>query len=499
MTGDAEGGGPDHDLSTGRPARPESAGHPVPGSRPRHGRTRGRARLGRRLASLLIAGLLGAVAAIATLGLSPSTHARLGPGEVELRGELARDGRTRLGLPPLGRISAQTHDSPLAIEVRVDELDLDSVQEVLGQDDPEGELRAQVSQDLEPLLRSFAVRCLLTSLAVGAVVGVVLPRRRWSWIAASVVGAGLATSALLGFTWSTFDEAAFDSPRFEGSLERAPEVLRTVQRHIDGFDDIRSRVDVLALQVGRLYSAAAAAPAPASDGTAILHVSDLHLNPLGIEIVARLARQFRVAGVIDTGDVTSFGLPIESRIGDLIAEVNVPYYLAPGNHDASEVREALRAVPNVRVLDGNVVDIGGVRVLGVADPTFTADNRVSASEAADEKRRRAPEVARLVEAQRPDVLAVHDPILAERAAGRVPLVVAGHVHRRTSERRDGTLYLTVGSTGATGLGSFTVLGDLAYEAQVLHFAGSRLVAIDYVSLRGIEGNFRIDRTIVAPP
>lgn len=219
----------------------------------------------------------------------------------------------------------------MQLTLRVDELDLDAVQDVLADADPETVRRTSVRRDLEPVLRRFARNSLLVALLAGALVGVVLPRRTWPWVIASTLGGGLATTVLLVQAWTTFDETAFTNVRFEGSLERAPEILRTVQRHIEGFEDIWSRVDALALQVGRLYGTAVAPEAPAPGGTAILHVSDVHVNSLAVEVVARLARQFRVAAVVDTGDVTSFGVSIESRIGDLIAAVGVPYYLgSPG-------------------------------------------------------------------------------------------------------------------------------------------------------------------------
>ncbi len=107
-------------------------------------------------------------------------------------------------------------------------------------------------------------------------------------------------------------------------------------------------------------------------------------------------------------------------------------------------------------------------------------------------------MAAKVAERRPDVLAVHDPRLAEDSAGKVPLVVAGHVHRRTSETRDGTLILTVGSTGSTGLGTFTVESEQAYEAEVLHFRDGRLDVVDYVTVRGISGAFSVERQVIAP-
>jgi hypothetical protein len=64
------------------------------------------------------------------------------------------------------------------------------------------------------------------------------------------------------------------------------------------------------------------------------------------------------------------------------------------------------------------------------------------------------------------------------------------------EVRDGSRLLTVGSTGATGLGSFTADSDLAYEAEILHFRRSALVAVDYVSLTGLGGSFVVDHTVI---
>ena len=49
--------------------------------------------------------------------------------------------------------------------------------------------------------------------------------------------------------------------------------------------------------------------------------------------------------VVDTGDLTSFGLDGESRIGGLVDQFSVPYYLVPGNHDSPENRAAWRVTP----------------------------------------------------------------------------------------------------------------------------------------------------------
>ena len=73
--------------------------------------------------------------------------------------------------------------------------------------------------------------------------------------------------------------------------------------------------------------------------------------------------------------------------------------------------------------------------------------------------------------------------------GEVPLVICGDIHERSEREEEGTRVLTVGSTGATGLGSFTVEEDRPYEAEILHFVDGRLVSLDYVTVKGPTGAF----------
>jgi hypothetical protein len=102
-------------------------------------------------------------------------------------------------------------------------------------------------------------------------------------------------------------------------------------------------------------------------------------------------------------------------------------------------------------------------------------------------------VAAAVVRDDPDVLAVHDARLAQDSMGSVPLVLAGHTHEASAEFVDGTLVLTVGSTGATGVGSFIVEADRPYEAEIVYFRGGQAIAYDYVALSGLGGDFQIQR------
>ena len=58
--------------------------------------------------------------------------------------------------------------------------------------------------------------------------------------------------------------------------------------------------------------------------------------------------------------------------------------------------------------------------------------------------------------------------------------------------------LQVGSTGATGLGSFIAEADLPYEAEIIYFREGRAVSVDYVSFRGLGNDFQIERRTLEP-
>src|SRR5687767_15987356 len=101
-------------------------------------------------------------------------------------------------------------------------------------------------------------------------------------------------------------------------------------------------------------------PGEDQDTFRVLHVSDIHNNPAAFPFLREVAQQFQVEFIIDTGDLTDFGSPLEATIGREIARLPFPYVIVLGNHDSPTVGTALAQLPNVTVLDGNPVTVGGV-------------------------------------------------------------------------------------------------------------------------------------------
>jgi Icc-related predicted phosphoesterase len=463
----------------------EAAADPAPEGRPprRHRRR-----------SLLFA--VGAGAVVAALVMPfVRTGGHIGPTQVDVSLRPGLHDGTILVVPPLGTVVVASHRAPFRVEATINAIDVPALQRLASQPDVEAELRSSAEHDVAALVRRAVLRVVLISLVAGVVAGALIGRR---WTSALAGGAGAALFAVVALlaVWIGYRADSFREPRYTGALQRAPAVVGAVKREFGNLEGVRGRLEVLAGQISQLTDVATG-PVPAADPNEvrILHISDVHLNPMGLELARSLAGTFQVQAVVDTGDLTSFGIDAESRIGDLVDQFDVPYYFVPGNHDSPANRNALSHHRNITVLDGTVADVGGVRILGVADPGFTGIDGISHREAVSLRKEHAGAVAEMVKQDEPDVLAVAGLALAGDATGKVPLVICGDIHKRSEEVVGGTRLLTVGSTGATGLGSFTRDDDRPYEAEVLHFVHGSLKAMDYITLKGPSGAFTVDRVV----
>lgn len=442
------------------------------------------------VALVVIGGLAGAAGFV----LQPAVSGAVGPGTVVIDPSL-RSGDTVVDLPPLGQIRADTHRGPLGFSARLTRIDLDRAGLVARDQDPAGVLRRQVESDLRPLLTDLGRQSVLVALIAGAGAALLLPQRRLRYAAGTIAGS-VGFLVLAGaVTAVSFDPNSFDQPEFEGALSAAPDILSTVQRHVEDVEVVESRLAALSDRVVGLYTSLDGSAGPATADTVILHVSDLHSNPVGIELVEVAAERFGADAIIDTGDLTSFGADLEQAVVERMGRIPTPYYLVPGNHDAVGIRRSLTAA-GVEVLDPGVVEISGIRVLGVGDPTFTADNQVSREVFQENLAAAAEETSRLVRQHRPDVVAVHNPAQFEAALGTFDVGLAGHRHAPALDYVEGSIVVEAGSAGATGFEALMSEEDLPYEMQLLQFNDGRLVAVDRVAFEGTGGAFRLERILI---
>jgi predicted phosphodiesterase len=437
----------------------------------------------------------------------------VGPARVRLEAHAALAGSSRLAAPPFGSVSARTHQGPLAFRATIDDVDIKRLGRLLERSPGPSGLGEPRSAELEATLgpledqarraaTGFVARIAVLGLAGGLAAVVVFPRRTRRRLLRCGLGGLLATVVLLGPALATYDLTAFREPRYDGALEYAPALIGDVRTGLDRLRTLREEMVRIGRNLDRAY-AALSSPVGELDGTGtvrVLHVSDLHLNPAGFDLAERLADQFEVAAVVDTGDMGTWGLPPEPGLAANVSRFEVPYLFVKGNHDDGDMVRAVAANDNARVLDGTGTEVAGIRFFGVADPTFSPGKGSQVEELEQLKVERSVAVAGALDRQalRPDVLLVHDGRLATYARGHVASVLEGHLHRFGTEIVNGTRTLMGGTTGAAGPDNFRAENPPPAEAEVVYFDPEtrRPVAVDRITVRLPGSSFSVERVLL---
>ncbi|MBI3648755.1 MAG: metallophosphoesterase [Actinobacteria bacterium] len=443
-------------------------------------------------------GLAGAWAGMALWGRTTTT---LGPFRVELASSFGR-GHTDIELPPFGRLTADTHRAPLRLRATLQDVEVAKLTSILSEGGLDG-LASRVEADALVRLRALAVRVLLAGAAGALLLGAVAFRTDVRRVAIAVIAALVAVGGLQVAALATFRADAFLHPTFSGSLALAPKVIGPVQaatEHIDAFREQLTRVVDGAVGA---YTSVQSSPLGRTGEIRVLHISDIHDSPVGYSFAQQIAAGFDVDFVLDTGDVTSFGTPVESLILQNVPAFGRPYVFVRGSHDSMELQSEMARIPNAIVLDGDARTVDGITIYGIGDPVFISTRALplTADQIAERSRAICPRILADVRAlpTPPDIVAVHDVKMAECIAGFVPLVVEGHLHENVATIDRGTLFLQVGTTGGGGPILFNDAGPQPLSAQVLYFRpGSppELVAYDTIVQNPETGTLTVSRHLV---
>ncbi len=445
--------------------------------------------------------VLGACVALYVGG---SVHARVGPFNTTVSVRPALAGYTVVRLAPLGSIELDTHDAPVGIELRVDELRLEEAERIAADPTLLTSLEEDIAADVRGALASVALRSFLVAI-VGGSIGAYAASARWRSVALGAA-ASAALAAVLGLsTVATFDTDAVAEPQYSGLMTIAPTAVGDLEAVVDRVGEYRAQLTELVGNVVTLYRTAQGLPTfdPGDATVRVLHVSDIHLNPQAFDLIELLVGQFGIDAIADTGDITDWGSEPETQIIDRIGAVGVPYVWVRGNHDSASTQSAVAAQLNAIVLDGNAAEVAGLRFWGVADSRYTPNKDQPTGKDAEKEQAEvaAPKIARMLAADEPpevDVVLVHDARMAGAIGGRVPLVLAGHTHNARESSIGKTRLLVEGSTGGAGLRSLRRAKPESLACTVLYFDPDtrRLVAYDRVIVRGLgESGARIERHV----
>lgn len=420
--------------------------------------------------------------------------------ELEVSIRPAMTGQTRLIFAPLGEVRAHTHATPLHLNISLRGVSFDDMKKLIAHPPP----RAEIEEEFERTARSDLSDFARKQILLGAIGGLFAPillhtRRLYGWLLAVLIGGGFITLTFFS-TLRTFDHDAFRNPTYTGSLREAPWVIALAKNAFSKAEALSEKLRNVASNLNTLYGRIRALPGytPEEDTVSLLHISDIHNNPAAVDFVLALADKFAVKAVIDTGDLTDFGTPLETGLSQGLARLKVPYLFLAGNHDSQATVRAVRAHRNAVILQGKPVEVAGLSILGAPDPgsaregAGSVDTSLEALSAAAEQL-----VVAFHQAEpRPDIVCVHNPRQAEALVGQAPLILCGHMHRAYVEERDGTVVCNAGTTGAAGARYFERKEGVAFSAAILTFAlrpQPRLLYIDQVTLDGSLGQYSISR------
>jgi predicted phosphodiesterase len=455
----------------------------------------------RRIARWLTAVLIGLAGAWVGMLAGATATVSAGPFDVRLRANVG-SGMTEIALPPFGSLSASTHVAPLRLGATLVGVDQQALSDFIRTTSLEQAV-AELESDVLSHIPRFALRVMAVSLIGSIVLSLLVFRTDWRSSAIAIIAAFATVDGMQLLAWKTYDAARLLSPSFTGPLALAPQLVGPAETAIDRINNFRGELQRIVAGTGRVFAGTQSGPLADQNELRVLHISDIHLSPLGLDFARHLADAFDVHFIVDTGDLTSFGSPAENVIASFVPHFRRPYVFVRGNHDSIAFQRAMEGVRNAIVLDGTAREVDGLSLYGIGDVFFTPDRRRAPSEEEQQE-----EISRandrlhadlLLVPESPDVLVIHNDEQARSAAGRVPLVISGHWHVPAAEVLDGTLFLRAGSTGGSGAGVFAEQGGLPLSAQILYFEREtqNVLAYDVIEQFPESGNISLERHLIS--
>ncbi|WP_342668439.1 metallophosphoesterase, partial [Actinotalea ferrariae] len=493
-------------------------------------RLRGRALLV--AAVLLVSGTFGLVTASAEANLGP--HAA--------RYEVTLDHRVTVDLGPLGTLVVDS-PAPLTLGARVTvqeipsrltELRTASTLEQLEEDldryvqlfsAPEGTLQTVGRALVADAVRRAVAAALVLGVVVLAVRAALGPGRRAELATAArdhrpLLVAGAVLPVLLTLTTTAAGtvlparpspgppSAVFDGTPLEGAVitgrlagvvdTYGSQVVAAYRRNEEFYDRAAAGVRAgwerqreVDARLREVREGAGVDPGPAEDETvSAVVVADLHCNVGMARVIRAVVEESGAEVVLNAGDTTMNGTTVETYCVTAFEQAlpgGVTTVVADGNHDSAEIAAHERSLGWV-VLDGQPVDVAGLRILGDADVRTTrvgVGTRQSGEETIGDAADRLADVA--CSDGGIDLLLVHDPRMGRPALQRgcAPAQVSGHYHRRVGPERavGGVRYVSSSSAGAvSGQPTVGPLNGVA-ELTVLRFSRETGEVLDHRLVR----------------
>ncbi|NLX03443.1 MAG: metallophosphoesterase family protein [Syntrophomonadaceae bacterium] len=452
--------------------------------------------------AILVTALVGAILAVWLLG---TTTFELEGIEFKAGLTPGRSGITELHFPPFGVVEAKTHKGPVILVISLEQIRSDTFKSHIDNPPDQKQLVEQLQTSARDKITAFALRQVGVAFLGAFFLVFLLWRPGFLKSLLYTTASTLILLLILAGVFRSYDTAAFHEPEYKGVLSMAPAAMKFASDSLTDLNQIRNQTRQIVSNLGLLFSSAdslmvMANPEEQGEVVKVLLVSDLHSNPVGIELCKSLAARFKVDFLINAGDLTDMGSQLETGATQELAAVGVPQLFVAGNHDSPETINFVAGLPDSRVLDGQMFTLKDVKVLGFAHP-LSAVPAVEYESPEEEEEAYKKQMARIEEAVlaqgRPDILVVHESRLGKELIPLAGLVVAGHDHRiRIEEGPDGVL-VNPGTTGASGLRGLYSEKGISYSAAIVYLVPrSGLVAVDMVQYNPVSQQFSLERKLL---
>ena len=419
-------------------------------------------------------------------------------------------GQTVLQVPPFGTVAAHTHRGPLGLTVSLMGVNITGLEALIA-----SFTRAQLVPGLLAAARRDMALVAGWALLLGVLGGAGLVWAVGERSHRRLLGGASAGLAAIGvailIAWGSFQPAAFAQPTFTGALQAAPILVNLAQVGFSTVRNFEEQMGSVASNLTRLFSASQAInPNIAAPGqVTVMFVSDIHNNPLAYDLIQRILPTFHPAFIIDGGDLTDLGTPLEAAQIGRIADYGVPYLFVSGNHDKPPELAQFAKVKNVVILNGQEVVEDGIGIVGVPDPaSFGGASQVaSPAQLAATATQLQADVAK---AKDPVTIAVaHNPNVVQPLFGKLPVILNGHTHSIWVRTKGADVWLNDGTTGAGGLRQVAPEPGPSAQQEALTSIESlmllyldpaaggryRAVAVDTVRLSEVGGTLDLQRQV----
>jgi calcineurin-like phosphoesterase family protein len=442
-------------------------------------------------AEILLVGVVGS-----WLGVLVGGHVEVPVGPVQTRMSIATawHGDSVVEVPPLGKLTLDSHDGPLRLNALVTRVNTRDARAIFNDPASLNGLPDRVAVDVRSGLEKLVLRAVLSGIAGALVLGLLVFRRR---PLRAVVAVGVSVAVVAGsggIAAATWNPKSLDEPRYDGLLAIAPSMVGDARDIVTDFQKYEKQLAKIVTNVSRLYDVTSSLPAFTPDPSTIrvLSVSDLHINPAAWDVIRSITKQFDIDVIVDTGDISDHGTAAENAYLSTIATLGVPYVFVRGNHDSYVTQRGVAAQPNAVVLDNRVREVAGLRFAGIGDPRFTPDKNTRTGPAPLSVTQTGETLAELIRRQPAgnpvDVAMIHDPDGVIPLDGTVPLALSGHLHvRKEAWLPGGTFRFIQGSTGASGLRGLEKEKPTPIKCSVLYFdrVTRTLQAYDDITIGGL--------------